>query len=537
MNQNEYNTFQNSVFPRITRAGTAKRYTEKKPYIGEGRDAKIDQDLYYRLKEENEQMKKTKLSNNKKIVKLQTELANLKESILKERKMAGYSGINMGKDYDFNLENMKYQNEKLKSENDKKDLLIKGLQSNYSPNKAKSNKKNKSKNKDPLISQSVKNEYLALISRLRGQLKIAHEDNRNLINELKVLKENQNKKDYSEPFNDNLRQKRDREMAGKLADMTSNYENANVELATQNRVLELTKKAMEDYRDQYERERENNRKLQTELSLLRGDSEKIANYKKQLDEARENERKLDEELSRLRISPFRDAEERGNVYRNYQISEKNLSEAKKKLSENEKALSEAELRLRELEKENKQLKDSLSVEKVDKEKFKEEALKLKISRIEREKSDKLFQDKLNQFSQYGEIDSNFVKILSLYKNQNDELNWGNINFIEPELEKNNDPIYLKNEIKRLRIEKNSLGKELENTKNLLLIQQQVNDDNKKLQEYEIEKFKGENKMLKQKIDDLCKLIDMKKLPQEYYTTSLKETNKYATSPIPMVQKS
>ena len=77
---------------------------------------------------------------------------------------------------------------------------------------------------------------------------------------------------------------------------------------------------------------------------------------------------------------------------------------------------------------------------------------------------------------------------------------------------------------------------MENTKNLLLIQQQVNDDNKKLQEYEIEKFKGENKMLKQKIDDLCKLIDMKKLPQENYTTSLKETNKYASS-IPLGQKS
>lgn len=536
MNQNEYNTFQNSVFPKITRAGTAKRYTEKKPYIGEGRDAKIDQDLYYRLKEENEQMKKTKLSNNKKIVKLQTELANLKEGILKERKMAGYNGINKGKDYEYDLENMKFQNEKLKSENDKKDLLIKGLQSNYSPNKTKKNK-NKSKNKDPLISQSVKNDYLALISRLREQLKLAHEDKRNLINELKVLKENyQKNKDYSEPFNDNLRQKRDREMAGRLADLTSKNENALIELDTQNRILEMTKKAMEDYREQYEKERENNRKLQTELSLLRGDSEKIANYKKQLDEARENERKMDEELSLLRISPFRDAEERGNVYRNYQISEKNLSEAKKKLNENEKALDEAELRIRELEKENKQLKDSLTIEKIDKEKFKEEALKLKISRIEREKSDKLFQDKLNQFSQYGEIDSNFVKILSLYKDQNDELNWGNINFIEPELEKNNDPVYLKNEIKRLRIEKNSLGKELENTKNLLLIQQQVNDDNKKLQEYEIEKFKGENKMLKQKIEDLCKLIDMKKLPQEYYTTSLKETNKYASS-IPLRQKS
>ena len=117
---------------------------------------------------------------------------------------------------------------------------------------------------------------------------------------------------------------------------------------------------------------------------------------------------------------------------------------------------------------------------MEKEKYKDEALKQKITRVEREKNDKLFQDKLNQFNQYGEIDSNFIKILSLYKNDNDNLNWGNINFLEPYVEKNNDPIFLKNENNRLKIEKNTLGKELQYTKNLLLIQQQVNDDNKKL---------------------------------------------------------
>ena len=537
MNQNTYNTFQNSVFPQINRAGSTTKFSKKRPITGEGRDAKIDQDLYYHVKEENEQLKKTKLALNQKITKLEASIANIKENIIKERKQADYRVVNMGKKYDLDFENTKLQNQKLKLENDKKDLIIQGLQSNvllYKTKQSSKAKKNQ-KNKNPLTTQKVKNDYLALINKLREQLKIANEDRRNLISEMKDLKDAQSN-NLNYPYNNtNYIQNKDREMANKMADLSSNYENANMKLETQNKILEMTKKTLEDYMEKYEKERENNKKLQAELSLFKGESDKIANLQKQLDYYKNNETRLEEELSELRVSPFiKQAEERGNVYRSYQISEKNLADTKKKLKEKERILNEAELKLEELEKENKELKDNLGKEKIEKDKYKDEALKLKITGIEREKNDKLFQDRLNQFNQYGEIDSNFTKILSLYKNQNDDLNWANINFIEPDIEKINDPIYLKNEIKRLRIEKNSLGKELENTKNLLLIQQQVNDDNKKLQDFELEKFKYENKILNQKIEDLCKLIDMKKAPQEY-TTSLKETYKF-TKPISVEPK-
>ncbi len=541
MNQNAYSTFQNSAFPQINRAGTAKKGSVKKPCSCVGRDAKIDPDLYYHVKEENEQLKKTKLALNQKIIKLEASIANIKENIIKERRQADYKIVNMGKNIDSDYEKTKYENQKLKAENDKKDLIIQGLQSNallFKTNQKMKTKK-KSQKKDPLTTQSAKNDYLALISRLREQLKIANEDRRNLIDEMKTLKNSyQNLNDLNLSYNNNNKVSNyNKELSNKIADLNTNYENATLKLDTQNKILEVTKKSLEDYMDKYEKERENNRKLQAELSLLRGESDKIANYRKQLEESKKNEMKLEEELSELRVSPFiKQAEERGNVYRSYQLSEKKLAETKKNLDEKERLLNEAELRLKELERENKELKDNLSVEKFEKEKYKDEALKQKITRVEREKNDKLFQDKLNQFNQYGEIDSNFVKILSLYKNDSDNLNWGNINFIEPNVEKNNDPIYLKNENNRLKIEKNTLGKELQYTKDLLLIQQQVNEDNKKLQDFETQKYKSEIKTLKEKIEELCQLIDMQKVPKGYYS-SLKDSSKIAKPmTIPVEQK-
>ena len=535
MNPNSFSTFQNSAFPQINRSGTTKKGSVKRPCTGVGRDAKIDPDLYYHVKEENEQLKKTKLSLNQKITKLEASLANIKENIIKERKQADYRVVNMGKNSDFDFEKTKFENQKLKAENDKKNLIIQGLQSNvllYKTNQKIAKKK--SKKKDPLTTQSVKNDYLALIAKLREQLKITNEDKKNLINELKNLKSSYqtlNELNYTYNQHNNINN-HNKELSNKIADLNSNYENANLRLSTQTKILEMTKKSLEEYMNKYEKERNINSKLQDELSLLRGESEKNDNYKKQLEESKKYELKLEEELNELRVSPFiKKAEELGNVYKSYQLSEKKLEETKKNLDEKEKLLSEVEYRNKELEIENKELKENLSKEKIEKEKYKDEALRLKISRVEREKNDKLFQDKLNQFNQYGEIDSNFTKILSLYKNDNDQLNWGNINFIEPDVEKSNDPAFLKNENSRLKIEKNNLGKELQYTKNLLLIQQQVNDDNKKLQDFETQKFKSEIKMLKAKIEELCKLIDMKKLPKEY--SSLKETSKYA---IPIQQK-
>ena len=556
MDQKEYSLFQNSAFPEINRSGISKKpkknenVKNKKPYSGIGRDAKIDPDLFYRIKEENEQLKKTKLALNQKITKLETSLLNIKENVLKERRQADYKYTNPEKNYEIDFIKSKYENEKLKLENEKKDMIIKGLQRNYSPkDKNTQGKKRKiAKKKNDLTSQEVKNDYLALIARLREQLKMATEDKRNLIDEIKNIKEAYsninlnmvNNNNYSNSNNIGFNNKRNQEIASKMADLNTNYESAQMKLDTQNKILEMTKRSLEEYKNKYERERDNCRKLETELALLKGQSDQIENYKRQLEDYKLNEVKLQEELNDLRISPFiKQAEERGNVYRNLQISQKKLAETKKNLDEKEKKLNEAELKLGSLEKENEQLKRSLNIEKIDKEKYKEESLKLKISRVEREKSDKLLQDKLNKYNQYGEIDSDFTNILSIYKRQNDDLNWANINFIEPDLLKNKNPDLLLKEIERLRLEKTSLGKELENAKNSLLIQQQINTEYKREKDYEQEKNKSEIKFLKNKIEELCKLIDIQNSSKENNNnlsqTNLTQTYKYPKT-MPLVQK-
>ena len=340
MDQKEYSLFQNSAFPEINRSGISKKpkknenIKNKKPYSGIGRDAKIDPDLFYRIKEENEQLKKTKLALNQKITKLETSLLNIKENVLKERRQADYKYTNPEKNYEIDFIKSKYENEKLKLENEKKDMIIKGLQRNYSPKEknAQGKKKKIAKKKNELTSQEVKNDYLALIARLREQLKMATEDKRNLIDEIKNIKEAysninlniNNNNNYSNSNNIGFNNKRNQEIASKMADLNTNYESAQMKLDTQNKILEMTKRSLEEYINKYERERDNCRKLETELALLKGQSDQIENYKRQLEDYKLNEVKLQEELNDLRISPFiKQAEERGNVYRNLQISQKN----------------------------------------------------------------------------------------------------------------------------------------------------------------------------------------------------------------------
>ena len=75
-----------------------------------GRMEKVDADLYYRVKDENEQLKKQKLLNNEKIKKLEVSVANLKENLIKERKLEERKGLNSP--YNKDLENTKNENTK-----------------------------------------------------------------------------------------------------------------------------------------------------------------------------------------------------------------------------------------------------------------------------------------------------------------------------------------------------------------------------------------------------------------------------------------
>ena len=535
MDPKNYEVFKNSAFPEINRPISSKQKNvedkkKKKPYSGIGRDAKIDPDLYYHIKEENEQLKKTKIALNQKITKLETSLLNIKENILKERRQADYKYVNPEKNYEIDFIKSKQENEKLKLENEKKDLIIKGLQNDYSQKDKKSKKRKIDKNVKEFTEQKVKNDYLALIQRLREQLKYMKEDRDNLMSEIRNIKDayanvnqNMNNNDYMN--NIGYKNKFNQEMASKMVDLNTNYESAQMKLDTQNKILEMTKRSLEEYMNKYERERENNRKLQADLAILKGQSDQIENYKRQLEDYKINQIKLEDELNDLRINPFiKQAEERGNVYSKLQKCQRNLTETKKELDEKDKKLTEAELRLDSLEKENKELQDKLNLEKLDKDKYKEESLKLKIKRIEQEKNDKLFQDKLNKFSENGEIESNLTNLLSMYKRRNDELNWANINFIEPDLIKNNDPQLLIKEIDRLKVEKNTLGKELEYTKNALLIQQQINTEYKKERDFENEKNKNEIKLLKNKIEELCKLIDIQNMSKDINNNTISDPN-------------
>ena len=524
MKQNYINNQENAI--------NAKK-PKKKCKCFEGRDAKVDVDLYFKIKEENDKLKIDRKIQDERIKKLEVSLANIKEGIIKERKQAEYKVINNNNDNNTDLEKTKQENRKLKSENEKKNMIIQGLQSNALIIKAKGKSKNKKKEKDPLKLQNEKNDYLACISRLREQLKIANEDRRTLISELRNRQIS-----YSGPMNNNK---------GLINDKINfQLQNASIKLDTNDKILELTKKNLNNYIERYEKERENVRKLQIELSQLKGENEKIPQYKILIEDLKNNEKKLEEQLNELRISPFiKQAEEQGNVFRNYKITEQKMQEMEKDLEEKEKLLQEQEIRLRELEKENKKLKDNLSITETEKDKIKEKMLNLEIAKEESERNDKIFQDKLNKFIQYGEVDTNFAKMLSLLKLQNKEINIDNINinYFEQNNEKANDPIYLKAEIEKLKIERGDLGKELETNKTLLSTLQQIIDETKQLQEADKMKYQAEVKYLKQKIEELIKLIDVDKLPSEYLVQDpvtglpiLKDKNELLNELIPVENK-
>ena len=103
---------------------------------------------------------------------------------------------------------------------------------------------------------------------------------------------------------------------------------------------------------------------------------------------------------------------------------------------------------------------------------------------------------MKRLSQFGEVDLNYQNLINIMKDTNVKENnnennkeigtWGNINFLEKMNEEPKDINQLQKENQRLKIEKDILGDELEKTKKLLIIQQQINNDTKKVQEMDNE---------------------------------------------------
>ncbi len=484
-----------------------------------GRDEKIDPDLYYHVKDENEKLKKEKIETNDKIKRLEVSLANIKAQLIKERKLADQRVINMDNSkFDKDFKSTKLENEKLKEQNTKLRTFIKGLQSDQIkvPNFNKSNKNFKTKKKNPLEAQREKNSELALISHLREQIRNLTDDRNNLIQELE-----------SKTNNNFQTLKSNKNTLNELADLKTGYEKSNLQLDTNNKILQLTRATLQEMTQKYEQERDKNRQLETRISLMKGDQDKMNDYQSLIEEYKKREKLLENRIEELCDSPFiKQAEERGNLYKKYTENEKALTEA-------ERLNKEYEIKIKNLESKNKELDSSLKIALIEKDKYKDECTRIKYSKEEKEKNDKLLQQQLNSFGKYGEIDSNFSKLLNVMKLKTDGNNWSNMNFLEQMnyTYQSKDPIILNKEIERLKIEKGTLGSELEKTKSLLQIQQQINEDMKKIQNSDIKKYKIEIQNYKDKIEELCKLIDIKNIPKEYIPKNLiglTDTNKLNT---------
>ena len=89
-----------------------------------------------------------------------------------------------------------------------------------------------------------------------------------------------------------------------------------------------------------------------------------------------------------------------------------------------------------------------------------------------------------------------------------------------------DPDKLLKEIERVKIEKGLLGNELEKTRSLLQIQQQINEDQQSMFNEEKKIFKHQIDKLTKKCDELSKLVDIERLPKNFLNLQSPKTSTY-----------
>lgn len=493
------NLHQNNLNDR--RSASKPRTAYKKPtqeYIG--RDNKVDSDIYFKVKDENDHLKKHQLQLNEYIKKLNANLEKVKHEVLMERKLSDRKVIHMDGGFDVEVETLKMENDKLQDKLKKMQTIVKGLQSQSVQNAGRSlGRKNLINAKTTLENQNEKNEYLSIINHLRDQLKQSDNEVKRLSAELNTP--NKAIKNMTE-FNKDLRERN-----SQLSEIQMKYDKIQMQYDTNVKLMQHTQQSLEEYISKYNEERKKNLDLENRIQLMESNLAKMPEYVSLIEDYKLKEKHLEDRIKDLCENPFiKQAEERGNVYRKLQESELSLNEATRRLKnfeENNKSL----------EKENKSLKEQFQIACIDRDNYKEEAMRYRISNEEREKQARNFEDQFKLLGQYGEVDSNFTKILNILKLRDDNTSWMKIDFLDKMNEpQSQDPTFLMKEIERLKIEKGILGSELEKTKSLLQIQQQINEDHVKLAEEDKKILKMQNEKLIKKCEELAKLIDIERLP-------------------------
>ena len=476
------------------------------------RNEVIDPDVYYTRYNENinlkKQLKQMELENKKLSAKSQHLLDENMKLNMKINKDPQYiKEENSKQEYSKDNQTLKIENENLKNKNKRLNETVNVMQKKLGKMKFKNTggvpSRFSSGQKYPNAYQI--NDYEKLIRHLQNTLKAAHEDRRNLINEITSIKEGGLSKAKIE-FSDNIRDKN-----LKISELSLELDRLKSAFETNQKLLNLTKTSLDEYVEKYEIERNKKNQLENELQMQQSALEKLDEYATMIENYKKKEKLMEDKITELCESPFiKQINERDKNFVKLRETQTALSEAQRLLQiENEK--------MEELKTKYNELIGNYNKIKQERDQFREDGMRYKIDKEEREKQGKEFDEVFNKISQFGEVDSNYEKITNLLRGQlTNNLNgkgnnWEDIDFLEKMEKSPHTKEELEKEIKRLIIEKGTLGKELEKTQNILAIQQQLNEDLKKKQEIEKKLYMKQINSLRK----IAELVDRRNIPGDY----------------------
>jgi hypothetical protein len=176
------------------------------------------------------------------------------------------------------------------------------------------------------------NDYEQLIRHLQNTLKAAHEDRRNLINEITSIKEGGLSKAKIE-FSDNIRDKN-----LKISELSLELDRLKSAFETNQKLLSLTKTSLDEYVEKYEIERNKKNQLENELQMQQSALEKLDEYATMIENYKKKEKLMEDKITELCESPFiKQINERDKNFVKLRETQTALNEAQRMLQiENEK---------------------------------------------------------------------------------------------------------------------------------------------------------------------------------------------------------
>lgn len=371
-----------------------------------------------------------------------------------------------------------------------------------------------------LPSQHEKTEYLEMISYLQDALKNKYEENKALLNQLRDRDDSTTSESIVKYINDLT------EKNAKIAELSAKIERQNNQLDYFERTRMLTEESLKEYMEKYKVIETKNRELESELRRYEYDNETLKKKEELIKMYEKKEKELEEKISDLCEQPFiKNDFDRDNAFKHARELELAISELQKRFKETEDKCMEYQIQ-------NKELNEQLILITNERDRYKDDGMKYKISNEEREKQNKDFETQFKIIGQFGKVDSDYEKIANMLQRKYEEGNvssndneqpWENIDFINKE--NGNDVEMLQHEIKRLKLEKGILGNELEKTKTLLQNQLQINEDMKTVQDITAQKHQKEINLLQSKITDLLSLVDKERIPKEYMNVNVDNMHK------------